>query len=229
MKQKAVKSRYYIKKEIDLIIVKINILRQNYYIFRKLYFVDGYQNIGKFIPHTLNFINIALLDKIIIELYKIVADKDKNVLSIPNFLKEFHNHRCDFREQKYIYVKDIDSSKKERLYLDTNELEKDIQELEVFLENNKKIIDYIKKDRNKIIAHNDKKMTFKKNYKPKELRTVIVYKELSDFIDELFSKMNNIYCTMYKTQYAYLEETDSELKHLNNILEDEKKKYEIND
>ena len=207
--------------------MKINILRQNYIIFKQLYFVDGYKNIGKFIPHTLNFVNNALLDKIIIELYKIVADKDKNVLSIPNFIKEFHNHRNDFREQKYIYVKDIDSSKKERLYLNTNEIEKDINSLELFLDGNKKIIDYITKDRNKVIAHNDKKMSFKKNYKPKELKNRIVYKELSDFIDGLFSHMNTIYCTLYKTQYAYLEETTGELKNLNKILEEERKKYEI--
>ena len=227
MKQKHVKSRYYIKKEIDLIIMKINILKQYYFIFRKLYFVDGYCNINKTIPHTMTYINTALIEKVIIELYKILSDQHDNVISIHNFLEEFHKHRNDFREQKYIIIKQIDSNKKERLYIDTDKIEKNIEELESFLNNNKKIINYINKDRNKVIAHNDKKMNFNKKYKPKELKVVVTYLELCNFIDELFKKMNNIYCTLYKIQYADLEETDCELKYLNKILDESHKKNEI--
>ena len=219
MKQKHVKSRYYIKKEIDLIIMKINVLKQYYFIFTKLYFVDGYCNIKKTIPHTMTYIKTALIEKVIIELYKIVVDQDDNVVSIYNFLKGFHKHRNDFREQKYIIIKKIDSNKKARLYIDTDKIEKNIEELELFLNNNKKIINYINKDRSKVIAHNDKKMNFNKKYKPNELKVVVTYLELSNFIDELFKKMNNIYCTLYKT--------DSELKYLNEILDEAKKKSEI--
>ena len=224
MKQKQVKTRYYIKKEIDLIIMKINVLKQYYFIFKKLYFVDEYCIINKTLPNTMIYINTALIEKVIIELYKIVVDQDDNVISIHNFLKEFHKHRNDFREQKYIIIKNIDSNKKSRLYIDTDKIEKNIEELELFLNNNKKIINYINKDRNKVIAHNDRKMNFNKKYKPSELKVVVTYLELNNFIDELFKKMNEIYCTLYKIQYADLEGTDYELKYLNKILDEAEKK-----
>ena len=220
------KSKYYIKKEIDLLIMKINVLRQNYLIYKQIKFKGGYENIAKFLPYTSNIILTALIDKILMELSKLVVDGNDNDLCIYSFIKKYKADRKSFKEKKYIYVKDIDSDKKHRMYIDTNEIEDDINNLEKFLNDNKHIRSYLKKIRDKKIAHNDRKMNFKSNYLPVELKQKITYEELSNFIDGLFKNMNTIYSTLFKIQYAYLEETEHELKYLNEILEKERKIYE---
>lgn len=90
--------------------------------------------------------------------------------------------------------------------------------METYINNNKHIRQYIKKLRDKTIAHNDKTMSFNKNYKYEELKVKITYEELEKYIDTLYSCMNTIYSTLFKIQFAYYDELDSELNYLDSIL-----------
>ena len=64
----------------------------------------------------------------------------------------------------------------------------------------------------------DKTMSFNKNYKYEELKVKITYEELEKYIDTLYSCMNTIYSTLFKIQFAYYDELDSELNYLDSIL-----------
>ena len=77
---------------------------------------------------------------------------------------------------------------------------------------------YIKKLRDKQIAHNDRRMSFNKNYRYDDLKTKVTYEELEQYIDHLFFYMNRIYSTLFKIKFAYYNELDSELKYLDSIL-----------
>lgn len=212
-------SKYYIKKEINLLMMKITILRQNYIIFKQLKFKDGCANIQKVIPRAIQYISTALLDKIIIELSKLVVDINKDDLCINSFIRKYEENKKHFKEQKYIYVKEFNTGKRHRHYLDTNEIEKDFEDLENFLKTNVYIRNFLKKTRDKRVAHNDKRMSFDSKYLPIELKQRITYDEISKYIDGLFNKMNQIYFTLFKTQYApYFTDAYNELNYLNEIL-----------
>lgn len=211
-------SKYYIHKEIELIMFKLNHIKQLYFIYKKIKFKDGYENIYKELPRLTNIILRSIFDRIILELSGLIVDFNDEDLSICSFISKFHEYESDYKEKKYVYVKEIDTGKKHRLYIDTNSIKDDINELETYINNNKHIRQYIKKLRDKTIAHNDKTMSFNKNYKYEELKAKITYEELEKYIDTLYSCMNTIYSTLFKIQFAYYDELDSELNYLDSIL-----------
>ena len=149
-----------------------------------------------------------------------VVDKDKEDLSIRSFIKKYEANKSIFKEQKYIYITEIDSSKKHRYYINTNAIEKDIDELKYFLVKNDYMMKFLKKIRNKKIAHNDLKMNFNSKYIPIELKQRITYDEISSYIDGLFNRTNKIYFTLFKTQYVNFNQTVyNELNYLNDVLD----------
>ena len=217
--QKSYVSKYYIKKEINLLMMKIIVIRQNYIILKQLKFKDGCVNIRKTIPHATGYILTALLDKIIIELSKLVVDDGENDLCINSFIRKYEKNKTHFKEQKYIYVDEYGTNKRHRHYFDTNDVEKNFEDLKYFLEKNNNIKKFLHKTRNKKVAHNDRKISFNSKYLPIEMKQKITYDEIDQFIDGLLNNMNKIYFTLFKTQYDYYDGVYSELKYLNEILE----------
>ena len=211
-------SKYNIKKEMDLIVKKIYHIKQTFNVFQKIRLEEEYKSISDRLPYTSSVILSALFNEVILGLSKLIVDGDNQNLCIYAFLKKYRNNKNDFKEQKYINLKDREIDKRSRLYLESGEIEKDIEDLENFLKNNKHIKDYISKLRSKDIAHNDRKMNFNKNYKPEELKIKVTYEDIEMLIDNLFKHMNNIYCTLFKTSFAFYDDITPELKYLNNIL-----------
>ena len=205
-------------KEINLIMFKLYNLKQLFFILKKIQFVDGYKNIIKKLPKISNVILNSLLEKIVIELSGLVVDHNEDDLSIMSFIIKYHQYESDYKEKRYIYIYDINTNKKHRVYINTNSIKDDINELEQYIQNNEYIKKYIKKLRDKQIAHNDRRMSFNKNYRYDDLKTKVTYEELEQYIDNLFFYMNRIYSTLFKIKFAYYNELDSELKYLDSIL-----------
>lgn len=215
-------TKYYINKEIEFIMFKLFYIKQLYFIYRKTAFTDGYKNICERLPEISNFILPAIFDKILLELNCLVNDRGDKDLSICNFIYKYHKNSQLFKEQYYIYIKPIGSDKKRRFYIDTNSIKEDIINLEKCIRSNNKINKYIKKQRHKIIAHNDWKINFKTNFKYKELKKKILYEELEQYIDDLLKSMNTIYSTLFKSKFMYCHNVDSELNYLDYILQNDK-------
>ena len=205
-------------KEINLIMFKLYNLKQLFFILKKIQFVDGYKNIIKKLPKVSNVILNSLLEKIVIELSGLVVDHNEDDLSIMSFIIKYHQYESDYKEKRYIYIYDINTNKKHRVYINTNSIKNDIKELEQYIQNNEYIKKYIKKLRDKQIAHNDRRMSFNQNYRYDDLKTKVTYEELEQYIDNLFFYMNRIYSTLFKIKFAYYNELDSELKYLDSIL-----------
>ena len=218
MNYKRKTSKYYLHKEIKLIMFKLYNLKQLFFILKKIQFVDGYKNIIKKLPKISNVILNSLLEKIVIELSGLVVDHNEDDLSIMSFIIKYHQYESDYKEKRYIYIYDINTNKKHRVYINTNSIKDDINELEQYIQNNEYIKKYIKKLRDKQIAHNDRRMSFNKNYRYDDLKTKVTYEELEQYIDNLFFYMNRIYSTLFKIKFAYYNELDSELKYLDSIL-----------
>lgn len=197
---------------------KLYNLKQLFFILKKIQFVDGYKNIIKKLPKVSNVILNSLLEKIVIELSGLVVDHNEDDLSIMSFIIKYHQYESDYKEKRYIYIYDINTNKKHRVYINTNSIKNDIKELEQYIQNNEYIKKYIKKLRDKQIAHNDRRMSFNKNYRYDDLKTKVTYEELEQYIDNLFFYMNRIYSTLFKIKFAYYNELDSELKYLDSIL-----------
>lgn len=197
---------------------KLYNLKQLFFILKKIQFVDGYKNIIKKLPKISNVILNSLLEKIVIELSGLVVDHNEDDLSIMSFIIKYHQYESDYKEKRYIYIYDINTNKKHRVYINTNSIKNDINELEQYIQNNEYIKKYIKKLRDKQIAHNDRRMSFNKNYRYDDLKTKVTYEELEQYIDNLFFYMNRIYSTLFKIKFAYYNELDSELKYLDSIL-----------
>lgn len=217
-------SKYYIHKEIEIILTKIIHIKNMFSIYKKIRYTNGYEYIYKSFPKTMNIMLQSLIDRIILELTCLIVDYKDSDLCINGFITKFHQYEKDYKEKKYIYIKDIDSGKKHRIYINTNDIKKDISELENYLDRAEYIKEYLKKYRDKTISHNDKKINFKPKYKYKEMKVLVTNDNLEEYIEKLFSYMNNIYSTLFKTQFIYIEEFDGELEHLNRILEEDYKK-----
>ena len=141
MNYKRKTSKYYLHKEINLIMFKLYNLKQLFFILKKIQFVDGYKNIIKKLPKISNVILNSLLEKIVIELSGLVVDHNEDDLSIMSFIIKYHQYESDYKEKRYIYIYDINTNKKHRVYINTNSIKDDINELEQYIQNN----EYIKK------------------------------------------------------------------------------------
>ena len=135
MNYKRKTSKYYLHKEINLIMFKLYNLKQLFFILKKIQFVDGYKNIIKKLPKISNVILNSLLEKIVIELSGLVVDHNEDDLSIMSFIIKYHQYESDYKEKRYIYIYDINTNKKHRVYINTNSIKDDINELEQYIDN----------------------------------------------------------------------------------------------
>ena len=212
-------SKYYIHKEIELLLIKLIQIKQLFCIYKKVYYNNGYTYILKKLPITSSIICNVIFEQIILELACLVVDCSDDDLSIKGFIIKYNEYKTDYKEKRFVYVVDSNSHKKRRLYIDTNDIKNDMDELETYIKNSNELCNYLKKWRHKSIAHNDKKINFKPRFRYEEMKLKITYNEIEKFIDSLILYMNNIYNTLFKTKFAYMDECDWELSYLNNLLE----------
>lgn len=98
-------SKYYIHKEIELIMFKLNHIKQLYFIYKKIKFKDGYENIYKELPRLTNIILRSIFDRIILELSGLIVDFNDEDLSICSFISKFHEYESDYKEKNMYMLK----------------------------------------------------------------------------------------------------------------------------
>ena len=212
-------SKYYINKEVKLILERILHIKQLYTILKNIKPNKDYPYIHVKLSYTMGLIESALVEKIAIELYSIALDKNKKDLCIPSLIRKYEEHKDKFKPKKCIYIEEVDTNKKHRFDIkDTNTLENEFNNLKSLLETNTKITNFLKTYRDKQLAHNDKKLYFHKNNIYPELRVQITFVELESFINSLFKHINNIYFMLTAIQYSDNELGLEEIKYLNTLL-----------
>ena len=79
-------SKYYIHKEIELIMFKLYHIKQLFFIYKKIKFKNEYENIYKELPMMSIIILQSIFDRIILELSGLIVDFDDEDLSICSFI-----------------------------------------------------------------------------------------------------------------------------------------------
>ena len=219
-------SKYYINKEVHLILQRIIHIKQLYTVLKNIKPNKKFPYIHMKLNYTMSLIESALIEKVIIELCSIAIDKNDDDLCILGFIRKYEENKEKFKRKKCIYIEEVDTNKKHRFNLnDNNSLEEEFNKLKQLLDDNSKITDFLKKYRNKQLVHNDKKQFFHKNIIYPELKVKVTYDELESFINGLFKHINNIYFMLTAIQYADNELGLEEIKYLNTLLcEDHRRK-----
>lgn len=212
-------SKYHIEKEIDIIIKRLYIAKQNLQLIALLTSEKNESIFYNHLPHTLNIILKSLQEKALLELSKLVVDFKDNCITINDLYNHYQNNRDTFKVKKYYIVKEYGSEKRHRFYFDTKDIDISMQKLKHDLLVNIKICKYLKRRRNKSLAHNDKKLSF--DTKNKYTKDKITYKELEDFINLLINDVNEISYCIFGKQYALIYPEIEEINYLRDILYEE--------
>ncbi len=153
-------SKYHIEKEIDIIMNKLNIIKQNFQLFKLLKSEDNIEYICKQFPCTFSIILDSLEERALLELTKLVGDHNNNCITLNDIRTKYQFSKNIFKEKKYYYVKDASNGKRHRMHFDYRNIDTSMKKLNNDLEANKKLVEYLKNRRNKSFAHNDKKNVF---------------------------------------------------------------------
>lgn len=224
--QKEYTSKYYLKKEFEVILNKIYIIKQNFELFKVLKSDETKKNITDNMPYTCQIILNSLFNTIILELSKIIVDnsdyKGMENVCVKNFLKKYENNKSLFKEKKYYYVTEINNNKRHRINLDNMASSKIISEYMKLEKENKNLIAYLNKKRNKTIAHNDKQYSF--NRKIKYTKNVVTYEQLDNFIDSIYEIVNNLNKSIFGITTINTYYFRDELLWLNELIKNNDKK-----
>ena len=87
---------------------------------------------------------------------------------------------------------------------------------------NKNLIVYLNKKRNKTIAHNDKQYSF--NRKIKYTKNVVTYEQLDNFIDSIYEIVNNLNKSIFGITTINTYYFRDELLWLNELIKNNDKK-----
>lgn len=75
-------SKYYLKKEIDIIMTDLYEINKAFELFKDISSGENYKYICKSIPHSIKIILDCLLEKVLLGLAKLLCDKFKNSITI---------------------------------------------------------------------------------------------------------------------------------------------------
>lgn len=216
--KKKYSSKYHLKKEIEIIIEKLYDLKRTFQLYRNLRSEGNKQIICDNFPHMFSIIIQSMEEKVLLGLYKVVFDKDKNDrnICITDIIESYNNCKKNFTEKKYYYIKDINSSKRIRRYLNPIEIELCINKIKNDLFNVKGLKEFLRNYRSKRLAHLDKKYSF--NSKIRYSKESITYEKIEKFIDLLIDDMNSLYNSIFGISYAFLYNELDELEYLNKII-----------
>ena len=216
-------SKYHIEKEIDVIMDMLYIVKQNWLLFKELKSKENIEAICSQFPHMFKIILNALQEKALLELAKLVVDLNKvetNSVTINDLYNHYQKNKKVFKVKKYFMVRDVDTGKRHRFYFDIRNIDASMKQLKDDLKASEKIINYLKKRRNKSLAHNDKKMSFDSRIKYSKGK--ITGPELEEFIDKLIKDINEISSCVFGKHYAFCYTEIEELNYIRDIFKKEK-------
>jgi uncharacterized membrane protein YgaE (UPF0421/DUF939 family) len=209
-------SKYHIEKEIDIIMNRLNIAKQNLQLFKELKSEKNVNTICSQFSYMFTIILNSLQEKSLLELAKLVVDYDNDSITINDLYNHYKKNKEIFRQKKYYMVKDMVTKKRYRFYFDVKNIDVPMQKLKNDLQVNSRVINYLKRRRNKSLAHNDKKLTF--DTKIKYIKDRITYQEIENFIGVLIKDINEISSCIFGKQYAFIYSEIDEVNYLSDVL-----------
>ena len=214
------KSKYYLKKEIDIIMKNLYEINCAFGLFKDLSSGKNHEYICKSIPYSMKIILDTLFEKVLLELSKLLCDDDKKSITILDIVKLYKTDKQYFKEKKYYYAIDINTGKKIRRNFDVKNVQKDIDQLQYDIKNNKDVIEYLRKCRNKSLAHNDKK--FQYDRKNKYSNKKILYSDIESLIKILIKDINAISMDVFGITYAFTNNEKEEIEYICNFIQEDK-------
>lgn len=213
-------SKYKIKKEIEIIIHKLFVIKKEFYLRKNLTTGENLEYICRKFPYMFSTIIDSLDNNYQINLIKLLNDDNKyhNNICISDIIRLFNNNSNIFVTKKYCFIPCNGEKKfKKKFELHPDDINTLFKKLKSDIISNQKIIDYLKCRRNKSLAHNDKKFNFDP-FRNKFTKKRIQYSEIESLINILMEDMTDIYYSLYGIKYYYNFEEKSELIFLKDIL-----------
>lgn len=216
-------SKYYLGKEIDYLLNKIYRIKASFELFKDLKLGEEKKYITDNIPFFSQLVLSALSQNVFLELSKIIVDTpdfrgDENIC-VANLIDKYNNNNCIFKLKKYYYVTSIDDNKKHRVNLSNQNIDIIIKNLSKKIDKKNKIYKYLKNNRHKELAHNDKAFGFKT--RKKFIKEIVTYKEIEDYINELYNDLNELNKSLFSTTTVFIYEYKDELKWLTEIIKND--------
>ena len=211
-------SKYHLKKEMEIIIEKLNEYNRAFQLYKCLLKEDNKAIIYKHFPYLFTIILNSLEEKFVLGLYKTIYDIDSNGknICIIDIIKRYEKDKKHFTEKKYYYINRIDINKKVRRYLNPIEIKICINKIKSDLNNSKELKLFLHDFRRKTIAHLDKKYSFNSNIKYS--KKAIKLDDIESLINIFAEDMNNLYNSLFGISYTFLYNESDELQYLNNII-----------
>jgi len=209
-------SPHYIKKEIKLLLYKLFTLKRNIDLFLTIIEKKDGNYLLKYLPNISTVVLDSLNNRIILELFKLIVDSDKNDLSVQSLLNKYSKHKTIFKNKKYVYIFDKKTGMRKRFYINTTRIEDCFNKLKYDLDNCNVSIKTLSVYRNKLIAHNDKSYNYDNRLIYDE--EVILYEDISKTVKLLISDLNDIHLSIIgnKIEIEYHEKEEFEL--LSNVF-----------
>lgn len=214
-------SKYYLKKEIDVIMSNLYQIDKRYELFKCLCSGECYELICPKIPNTMRVVLDSLFDNTIIGLWKLICDEKEKSATIYDVIKLYKSNKDFFKEKKYYYAIDINTGKRVRINFKYKDVKKSIKKLEDDLKNNKDVINFVRKYRNKSLAHNDKKFKFDRKNKYSNVK--ILYTDIENLIKILIEDMNVISRDVFGCTHGFIHKESKELDYVCHLLKNNKK------
>lgn len=203
---------------MEIIIEKLYDIKRTFQLYKRLLSGDSHTTLCKNFPYMFSIIIKAMEEKFVLGLYKVVYDKGDNGknICVSDIIDIYNKNKIYFTEKKYYYVKNIDSNKRIRRYLNPKEIDLCIIQINKDLNKTKGMKEFLRNFRRKNLAHLDKKYTFNKRIK--YYKGKITYIDIERLIDDLLEDMNGLYNSIFGISYAFLYNELDELEYLNNVV-----------
>lgn len=216
MATKNFKTKYYLKKELEIILTGLFEVKRNYQLLKMISTGENHKVLCENFPHFFSVILKALLDKTIIGIYKNIYDNDSKSNTVKDILKTYNNDGYLFKEKNYYYAKDIEIGKRVRINFDKRDVKRSIKIIDNDLIKYKNIETFTRTYRNKFIAHSDKRYNF--DSKIKVGKTKVKYEEIEKFIDLIIADVNILYNCVFGITYACHYEELSEIEYMSELI-----------
>lgn len=217
-------TKNYVEKELKIIILNLYEAKRNYQLFKNMTSGNNYNFLCKRFPYFSNVVTNSLFRQSIIIIWRTIYDCDKKSVSINNMIDIYLDNPNIFTLKKYYYIPEIGTQKKHRIDLKPEPVNKCILKINEDLKKYKFLGEYLKKSRNKLFAHNDKKFNF--NSKKKIGKSKIKYEDIERFIDLILEDINVLYRSLTGSTYAFSYYELDEINYISNLIEKDSHKYD---
>lgn len=220
-------SKYYFKKEINFLLNKLYLIKTNFELFKSLKSGDEKTYITDNIPFFGQVVLTSLSKNMILELSKIIVDTpdfrgDENIC-IANLIEKYNQNKGILKLKKYYYVTGIKDNKRHRINLSNQSVDTIITSLSKKIDSKNKIYKYLKNNRHKELAHNDKAFGFKSQ--KKFIKEIVTYEELENYINKLYDDLNELNRSLFSTTTIYTYDFKEELQWLVDIIKEQENNF----